>query len=145
MRCGRKGPGIYGRHARLFHLPRAAHSGPPAPPMLLREALAIPAYRAALGSAFANGWCNFGVRVAVIPQFALVVRDDTWVAGVALALAALGTAATLQVAGRLADTLGRRSHPKALWSEARSVIVLLHELEGAGCRVSLGMEPPMYY
>jgi MFS family permease len=87
---------------------RPTGSGPPAPPMLLREALAIPAYRAALGSAFANGWCNFGVRVAVIPQFALVVRDDTWVAGVALALAALGTAATLQVAGRLADTLGRR-------------------------------------
>ncbi len=85
-----------------------AGSGPPAPPMQLREALAIPAYRAALASAFANGWCNFGVRVAVIPQFALVVRDDTWVAGAALALAALGTAATLQVAGRLADTVGRR-------------------------------------
>ena len=83
-------------------------SGPPAPPMLLGEALKVPAYRAALASAFANGWCNFGVRVAVIPQFALVVRDDTWVAGVALALAALGTAAALQVAGRLADTLGRR-------------------------------------
>ena len=48
------------------------------------------------------------MRVAVLPQFALVVRDDTWVAGVALALAALGTAATLQVAGRLADTVGRR-------------------------------------
>ncbi len=87
---------------------RPTGSGPPPPPMLLSEALAIPAYRAALASAFANGWCNFGVRVAVVPQFALVVRDDTWVAGVALALAALGTAATLQVAGRLADTLGRR-------------------------------------
>jgi MFS family permease len=87
---------------------RPTGSGPPAPPMQLREALAMPAYRACLASAFANGWCNFGVRVAVIPQFALVVRDDTWVAGVALALAALGTAATLQVAGRLADTVGRR-------------------------------------
>ncbi|WP_323794221.1 MFS transporter [Nocardioides sp.] len=87
---------------------RPTGTGPTAPPMQLREALAIPAYRAALGSAFANGWCNFGVRVAVIPQFALVVRDETWVAGVALALAALGTAATLQVAGRLADTIGRR-------------------------------------
>ena len=80
----------------------------PGPPMLLREALAHPAYRAALASAFANGWCNFGVRVAVLPQFAVAVHDRTWVAGVALAVAAVGTAATLQVAGRLADSVGRR-------------------------------------
>ncbi len=76
--------------------------------MLLREALAHSAYRAALASAFANGWCNFGVRVAVLPQFAVAVHDRTWVAGVALAVAAVGTAATLQVAGRLADSVGRR-------------------------------------
>ncbi|WP_148615651.1 MFS transporter [Nocardioides rubriscoriae] len=87
---------------------RPATTGEPAPPMRLGEALAQPAYRACLASAFANGWCNFGVRVAVLPQFAVAVHDDTWVAGVALALAALGTAATLQVAGRLADTVGRR-------------------------------------
>ncbi|MGA8258291.1 MAG: MFS transporter [Nocardioides sp.] len=87
---------------------RPASGAPSLPPMPVREALAHPAYRAALASAFANGWCNFGVRVAVVPQFALVVRDDTWVAGLALALAALGTAATLQVAGRVADSVGRR-------------------------------------
>lgn len=80
----------------------------PAPPMLLREALADSAYRAALGSAFANGWCNFGVRVAVLPQFAVAVHDDTWVAGVSLAVAAVGTALTLQVGGRMADRVGRR-------------------------------------
>ncbi len=78
------------------------------PPMLLREALGESAYRASLASAFANGWSNFGVRVAVLPQFAVAVHDDTWVAGLALAVAAVGTAATLQVAGRLADRLGRR-------------------------------------
>jgi MFS family permease len=76
--------------------------------MRLREALGHRAYVAALGSGFANGWCNFGVRVAVLPQLAVAVHDDTWVAGVALALAAAGTAATLQVSGRLADSLGRR-------------------------------------
>ena len=81
---------------------------PQQPPMLLREALGSSAYRAALASAFANGWCNFGVRVAVLPQFALTVYDRPWVAGVALAVAAVGTAATLQVAGRLADSVGRR-------------------------------------
>lgn len=87
---------------------RPTTTRPPAPPMRLSEAMASPTYRACLASAFANGWCNFGVRVAVLPQFAIVVRDDTWVAGVALALAALGTAATLQVAGRVADSVGRR-------------------------------------
>lgn len=87
---------------------RPTTSGTPAPPMRLSEAMESPTYRACLASAFANGWCNFGVRVAVLPQFAIVVRDDTWVAGVALALAALGTAATLQIAGRVADSVGRR-------------------------------------
>lgn len=77
-------------------------------PMRVREALGDPAYRAALASAFANGWCNFGVRVAVLPQFAVAVHDDTWVAGVALALAAAGTALALQVAGRVADSVGRK-------------------------------------
>ena len=87
---------------------RPAVDREPPPPMQLREALAHSAYRAALASAFANGWCNFGVRVAVLPQFAVAVHDDTWVAGVALALAAVGTAVSLQVAGRVADTWGRR-------------------------------------
>lgn len=87
---------------------RPQTTGPQAPPMRLGEALASSSYRACLASAFANGWCNFGVRVAVLPQFAVAVHDDTWVAGVALALAAAGTAATLQVAGRVADSVGRR-------------------------------------
>jgi MFS family permease len=44
----------------------------------------------------------------VLPQFAVAVHDETWVAGAALAVAAIGTALTLQVAGRLADRVGRR-------------------------------------
>ncbi len=87
---------------------RPATDQPQQPPMLLREAVGHSAYRAALASAFANGWCNFGVRVAVLPQFAVTVYDRPWVAGAALAVAAVGTAATLQVAGRLADSVGRR-------------------------------------
>src|SRR3546814_18440378 len=73
-----------------------------------REALASSTYRSSLVSAFANGWCNFGVRVAVLPQLAVAIHDDTWVAGVALACAAVGTALTLQFSGRLADQAGRR-------------------------------------
>src|SRR3546814_2761406 len=76
--------------------------------MQLREALASSTYRASLVSAFANGWCNFGVRVAVLPQLAVAIHDDTWVAGVALACAAVGTALTLQFSGRLAAQVGRR-------------------------------------
>lgn len=87
---------------------RPTTEGPPPPPMQLGEALASSTYRAALASAFANGWCNFGVRAAILPQLAVAVHDDTWVAGVALALAAVGTAITLQFSGKLADTVGRR-------------------------------------
>jgi MFS family permease len=87
---------------------RPTAGGEAKPPMPLSEAFAHPTYRAACASAFANGWCNFGVRIAVLPQLAVVVHDDTWVAGVALALAAFGTAITLQVGGRVADSLGRR-------------------------------------
>lgn len=88
--------------------PQQRRSGSEAAPMRVAEALRQPAYLAALTSAFANGWCNFGVRVAVLPQLAVALHDATWVAGLVLALAAVGTAATLQVAGRLVDTLGRR-------------------------------------
>lgn len=87
---------------------RPAEGSVTMPPMRVREALADRAYRAALASAFANGWGNFGVRVAVVPQLAVALFDQTWVAGVALALAAAGTAAALPVAGRFADTRGRR-------------------------------------
>ena len=87
---------------------RPSPDQPQRPPMLVGEALGHPAFRAALASGFANGWCNFGVRVAVLPQFAITVYDRPWVAGAALGVAAVGTALTLQVAGRIADTVGRR-------------------------------------
>jgi MFS family permease len=76
--------------------------------MRLGEGLRDSAYRAALASAFANGWANFGVRVAIVPQFAVAVHDETWVAGVALAVAAAGTAASLQFSGKVTDTVGRK-------------------------------------
>ncbi|UFU08009.1 MFS transporter [Ruania halotolerans] len=78
------------------------------PPMKVAQAWRIQTYRAALVSGFANGWCNFGVRVAVLPQLAVAVHDATWVAGAALALASVGTAGALQISGRWADSAGRR-------------------------------------
>lgn len=78
------------------------------PPMTVGEAFRDSAYRAAMVSAFANGWTNFGVRVAILPLFAVAVVGETWAAGVALAVGAAATAATLQLSGRVTDTLGRR-------------------------------------
>lgn len=78
------------------------------PPMTVEEALRDSAYRAAMVSAFANGWTNFGVRVAILPLFAVAIVGETWAAGVALAVGAAATAVTLQFSGRVSDTLGRR-------------------------------------
>ncbi|GAA1635340.1 MFS transporter [Georgenia ruanii] len=81
----------------------------PKPPMTLREAVAVPAYRSALASAFANGWSNFGVRTAIVPLFATVALGaGSWAAGAALAAFAAGNAAALTIAGRLADSRGRK-------------------------------------
>ncbi|MHA6619968.1 MFS transporter [Pseudonocardia sp. DLS-67] len=79
------------------------------PPARFRTALTHPAYRAALAAGFANGWVVFGVRVALVPLFVVEAlgQAETW-GGVALAVFAAGNAATLVVAGRLADRRGRR-------------------------------------
>jgi MFS family permease len=76
--------------------------------MTLAEAWRSPVYRAVLASGLANGWTNFGVRLAVLPLLAIAVLDRPWVAGAALAIGAVGTAGTLQVSGRMADRIGRR-------------------------------------
>lgn len=74
-----------------------------------RDAIGHGAYRAALASGFANGWAVFGVRIALVPLLVVEVlrRPPSW-AGVALAAFAVGNAATLVVAGRIADRRGRR-------------------------------------
>lgn len=77
--------------------------------MSLGQAWGDSAYRAALATAFANGWANFGVRVALVPLYAAsVLRGGPWVAGASLAVFAIGNGAVLQVAGRYADARGRR-------------------------------------
>ena len=90
--------------ARLRPAPDAASR----PAMTLAEAWSNGAYRAVLVSAVANGWTNFGVRMAVLPLLAAAVLGEPWVAGVVLAVGAVGTAATLQVSGRMVDRVGRR-------------------------------------
>jgi MFS family permease len=88
---------------------RPADGAPELPVMSVRDGWADNAYRASIGSAFANGWANFGVRNAILPLFAAaVIGKEPWVAGTVLAVFAAGNAVGLTVAGRLSDRLGRR-------------------------------------
>jgi len=96
---------VFLRHASL----RPTPGRPLLPAVTVREAWGDSAYRAALGSGFANGWANFGVRNAILPLFAIaVIGQQPWVAGAALAVFALGNAAGLTVAGRQSDRVGRK-------------------------------------
>src|SRR5690625_287822 len=79
------------------------------PPMAFAEALRDSAFRVALISGFANGWSNFGVRVALLPLFAAAALDaGPWAAGAALAVFAGGNALALTFFGGLADVRGRK-------------------------------------
>lgn len=79
------------------------------PPMDLTAAFQDSAYRAALSTAFANGWTNFGVRVAIVPlMFAALFTDGARLAGVVMAVFALGNALAVGFGGRFADLRGRR-------------------------------------
>ncbi|MBD0324618.1 MAG: MFS transporter [Aldersonia sp.] len=78
--------------------------------MSFRDGLALPAFRAALSSSFANGWALFGVRMAIVPLFVVeVLGRDATISGVALTVFALGNALVLFPAGRLSDRFGRRT------------------------------------
>ncbi|AKT50431.1 MFS transporter [Arsenicicoccus sp. oral taxon 190] len=88
---------------------RPAPGSVPLPPLRVRDALTHPTYRAILGSGFANGWTNFGLRVALLPLFAVAVLGTSpAVAGLALAVFAVGNACALTFSGRMTDLRGRR-------------------------------------
>lgn len=81
----------------------------PLPPMRLGQALRDSAYRSALVSGFANGWANFGTRIALLPLFAAATPSiGAGAAGAGLAVFALGNALALQAGGRLVDARGRK-------------------------------------
>lgn len=105
----------------------------------LREAWGSPVFRAVLVSGVAHGWTNFGVRMAVLPLLAIAVLDQPWVAGTVLAVGAVGTALTLQVSGRLADSRGRR--PLVL--AGLVVMGVTTALLGLAVHPSLGITPSL--
>lgn len=78
-------------------------------PMTVSEAATHPSFRAALASNFANGWTNFGVRVAHVPLLiSITLQVDPWVAGAAMAVFAAGNGIAIIRSGRIADLRGRR-------------------------------------
>lgn len=81
----------------------------PVEPLNFRETIRDSAYRSALIGAFANGWSNFGVRVATLPLFVATIFDNGGaIAGFAMASFAAGNALCLQLSGNLSDTYGRK-------------------------------------
>lgn len=77
----------------------------------MRQAMGSTTYRAALFSGFSYGWLAFGVRNSMIPLFALAVFGQVQgqsVAGISLAIFAVGNGCALLFAGRLTDRIGRK-------------------------------------
>ncbi len=75
----------------------------------LTRFLRMPAYRAALGVNFLNGFVTFGIRAALIPLFVIEgLRQGAGLSGAAFLVAAAAQAIALLPAGRMADLRGRR-------------------------------------
>lgn len=90
-------------------LKKRSADGKVLPPMRFKEAFADTAYRSALVGGFANGWLNFGVRVATLPLLAAAVfTKGAAYSGLAMAAFAAGNAVVQQFSGRAADRFGRK-------------------------------------
>ena len=95
-------------------LPKLEHVETPetpadAEPIKFLPTLKLPAYRAALGANFANGFVFFGLRSSLVPLFVVEgLRQGPGLAGVGFVIAAGLQAALLAVGGRTADHRGRK-------------------------------------
>lgn len=80
------------------------------PTMTVRVALRNRAYRSALLSNFATGWSVFGLRIALVPLFVVEVLDrGAGIAGLTLAVFAIGNVSAVIPSGYLSDRIGRRT------------------------------------
>ncbi len=94
---------------RRAQLGERADGAPPPQRTTLGNSLRLASYRAALVTNLGVGWVLLGVRASLLPLFVVegLGRDPLWT-GVGLVVSAVGQAALLLPAGRLADTVGRR-------------------------------------
>src|SRR6266511_1248597 len=77
--------------------------------LLMRDVWRRPLFVAVLASGFVLGWEVYGVRLSLVPLYAIEhLRQSPAVAGFGLTLSAVGSAAVVFLAGRWADRRGRR-------------------------------------
>jgi len=92
---------------RVAGSPRGAGDGPGGP--TLREALRLPAFRAACVTNAADSWAVLGVRSALVPLFvAEALHRSTVVTGLGFVVFTAGNVVTLVLGGRVVDRRGRR-------------------------------------
>lgn len=95
-------------------LPRLEHVEAPqleqdTEPIRFLPTLSLPAYQAALGANFANGFVFFGLRSSLVPLFVVEgLRQGPGLAGIGFVVSAGVQAALLTFGGRTADRRGRR-------------------------------------
>lgn len=71
--------------------------------------LKLPAYQAALGANFANGFVFFGLRSSLVPLFVVEgLKQGAGLAGIGFVVAAVVQASLLAFGGRTADHRGRK-------------------------------------
>ena len=79
------------------------------PTVSVRTVLRNRAYQAALLSNLASGWAALGLRVALVPLFVVdVLHRSAGMAGLVLAVFAVGNVCAVIPSGRLSDRIGRR-------------------------------------
>ena len=93
----------------LRHSPLAGPAEAGGPTVTVRDVLGNRAYLAALFSNFATGWSVFGLRIALVPLFVTeVLHRGPRMAGLALAVFAIGNVSAVIPSGWLSDRVGRR-------------------------------------
>lgn len=87
----------------------AHRSEPDDEPLRFLPTLRLPAYQAALGANFANGFVFFGLRSSLVPLFVVEgLREGPGLAGFGFVVAAVVHGALLPIGGRTADHRGRK-------------------------------------
>ena len=101
--------GIFLTKAKLHEIEEAVSNGNADKKESLRQALANPAYRAAVTVNFVTGFVTFGLRISIVPLFVTeALHRGPSLAGIGFLIAAVVQALLLMPAGRIADTVGRR-------------------------------------
>jgi MFS transporter, DHA1 family, multidrug resistance protein len=103
--AGGTGLALLPRHRREADDPER----PKAASLTIGQAFRLPAFRAAAFANLADNWAALGVRSAIVPLFVLesLHRSPIWT-GISFTIFTVANGIALVIAGRLADSRGRR-------------------------------------